>query len=364
MLYIALFLLLYSLAIIDLTTLKSSKASIYLIVVCILIIVSGIRWQTGTDWDSYSDFFQDIENYFNGTYINSIEIGYTYINYWVFQLFPNNYTALLFVNALLAIGIKAGFLRFNFKEGAFISLLFYFCYYIADITAVRQFVAISLCCLSVYFIQRNFFFIFLLFVLLASTIHISCVVFLLAFPIYHKRFSNKSLYSFLIISFLLGFFNLIDLFISKLSDYGPDLVFILNKLDRHSQNEEITNNTYLSYSLGTLKRAIVLPLFIWRKNYISQLYLKKYNGFLNLVIFGNLLYFTTYLSMPIFQRLTLPYLFFETLLWGFFVLSFKTFRYRLIVLLFATIYGALRLYLQINVYYEEFIPYKTIFDFL
>ncbi len=367
MLYIIFFCFFICLAFLDILKLERSiRTILYIFFTAVLIIVSTIRWDTGADWQSYLELFTDAEAYWKGKYVevNRIEFGYVWLNYIVNLLTPQ-YTYMLLVNALLAIGIKAYLIR---KETniMFIAFFFYYCYYIADIAAVRQFVALSFIVLSTYYIQKKSKIGFLIGILLAFSIHYSAVIFLFAYWLFWRPTSPKYLYLILGLSFLIGFFNITGYIIDAVLSLIPGGGFIQGKLQGYQEEglETASGNPYLFFALGAAKRLLIMPFFIWRMKYIPKSDFERYRGYLNLVIFGNLIYFIFILSIPVMQRLSIYFSFFEIFLWGYFILSFKDRSLQMVILFIASLYAAFRLYLQINAYYDYYVPFQTIFDAL
>ncbi|WP_447770480.1 EpsG family protein [Sphingobacterium faecium] len=365
MLYVFFFIVFLSLAFLDILKLEFKVRNLfYFIFVSIVIFLSTIRWETGADWESYYYLFGDAEEYWKGKYVeaNQIEFGYVWLNYIVSHISPH-YTVMLLVNALLAIGIKSYFIR---KEPGMLLLVFffYYCYYIADIASVRQFVASSFVLMSSYYIGRKNKIAYLLSILLACSIHYSAIIFVLAYWLYWCKTTPKILYIILVLSFLLGFFNIAGHILEVVLGLIPGGSFIQSKLMGYQDDglESASGNPYLFFALGAAKRLIVMPFFIWRLNYIAKVDFERYRGYLNLVIFGNIVYFVFILSIPVMQRLSVYFSFFEIFIWGFFILSFKDRSLQIMVFVIASLYGAMRLYLQINSYYDEYVPFKTIFS--
>ncbi|MNL05294.1 hypothetical protein D3C87_1258810 [compost metagenome] len=308
--------------------------------------------------------FSDAEEYWKGKYSesNQIEFGYVWLNYIINNI-NTHYTAMLLVNALLAIGIKSYFIRKETKM-LFIVFFFYYCYYIADIASVRQFVALSFVIVASYYIGRKNKVASFIAIITACSIHYSAIIFVLAYWLYWLETTPKILYFILGFSFILGFFNIAGHILELVLGLIPGGSFIQSKLMGYQEEglESASGNPYLFFVLGAAKRLVIMPFFIWRMHYISKIDFVRYRGYLNLVIFGNIVYFVFILSIPVMQRLSVYFSFFEVFIWGFFILSFKDRSLQIMVFIIAALYAAMRLYLQINVYYDEYIPFKTIFS--
>lgn len=365
MLYVYFFILFFGFAFFDVLKLELSLRNLFFILsASTVILFSTIRWDTGADWESYYFLFTDAEDYWKGKYVevNRIEFGYVWLNYIV-SILSSNYTYMLLVNALLAIGIKAYFIR---KETSIflIAFFFYYSYYIADIAAVRQFVAMSFILMSSFYIQRKSKIGYFIAILLACSIHYSAIIFLLGYWIFWLKTSPKYLYIILGISFVIGFFNVTGYILDVVLSLIPGGSFIQGKLQGYQEEglETASGNPYVFFALGAAKRLIIMPFFIWRMDYIATVDFNRYRGYVNLIIFGNLIYFLFILSIPVMQRLSIYFSFFEIFVWGYFILSFKDRPLQITVFIIASLYAGLRLYLQINAYFDAYVPFKTIFS--
>jgi len=329
--------------------------------VVLLILISSIRWNVGTDWYSYIEFYTNIRSYVAHPELNMMERGFTYINYAIASL-NLGYTALLTIMAFLMIGIKAKVI-FEHRQIMMLSLFLYYCYFLADIFGVRQFLAISLTLYSVRFIVDRRFLPFLLVVLIAASIHITAIFFVFSYWIYHIRYSPLLLYSALLLALLLGFMDIggfavetvlkivgVDSRVGdKLMEYGKDGM------------ETAQGNPYVSFAVGVAKRALFLPLFISCQRFISPLHRNRYTGYLNLLIFGNIIYLLFMISLPVIARLSTGFLLFEIFILGYLVIAVQNKWLRMLAFLMVVLFGAFRLYNLIAVYWDLYIPFETIF---
>lgn len=363
MIYCILFVLLASFAVLDLV--KDAdwpKTWVFGVSVVSLVFISGIRWDTGPDWQSYFDFYRDIVLYAKGPWraANFMEPGYTSLNLLIHGL-GFSYTGFLIVLAVITIGLKAG-VFYRHRDIMVICLFLYFCYYLGDIASVRQFTAVSITLLATMFIINRKPLWFVLLVLVACSIHISSILFLGAYWIYYRPHSRTLLFLVLILAFILGITHVADYAVSlgaKLLSGSSDVAAKL--MTYQKQGVESTPNYYFSFLLGTLKRIIVLPLFILAINFIKEKYKSRYTGYLNLLVFGNAVYFLFALSIPVIQRLSVPFLIFEIFLWGYLLVSISDIKLRYASYLLVVLFGAFRLYSFISPYKEFYIPFKTIF---
>ncbi|ELX4188083.1 EpsG family protein [Vibrio vulnificus] len=216
----------------------SSKASIDLSALLILILLSGYSYGNGWDYYNYYDFYEFIDShYLDGVYLllkAGIEPGYLGI------LFVINSFGLDYQFAVLSISVVSNlFLFFAVRKLGFdfllFSLVFLSTYFLKfELSTIRQGVAISIVLLSYCFILKGNKFKYFSFILLASSFHYSALV-MLFFPValsasffYSKRFSI------LLILFAFPFFFLTiemrDAFFSIVQQYFTGSSFIIGKL--------------------------------------------------------------------------------------------------------------------------------------
>ncbi|MGK9117686.1 EpsG family protein [Olivibacter jilunii] len=362
MIYIALYILLAFFALLDL--LKNGhqvKPLVFWASVFLLIFISSIRWNVGTDWYSYHEFFSNIQVYVAHPEVNLMERGFTYINYAIASMHLG-YTALLSLMAVLMIGIKAKVI-FEHRQIMMISLFLYYCYYLGDIFGVRQFLAISLTLYSIRFIIDKRFLPFFVTVLIASSIHITAIFFIFSYWIYHIEYSPKFLYSLLLLALILGFMDIGGFAVdTALSIVGIDSR-VGEKLKIYGEDgmETVQGNPYIAFAIGVAKRALFLPLFIGCQRFIAPAYQNRYTGYLNLLIFGNIIYLLFMISLPVIARLSTGFLLFEIFILGYLVIAVQNKWLRMLAFLLVALFGAFRLYNLIAVYWNLYIPFETIF---
>jgi EpsG family len=361
--YFILFFIFSSLGILDLAKIrKKYKAGLFISLVLLLIILGGIRWKTGTDWGTYYDFFKQNSSY-NDFHSGQFEVGYAIINFLIKSL-TNNYTVFLIILSFLIISIKSVYI-YEHTEYILIALLLYFAYFFGDIFFVRQSLALSLTLYSTNFIIKRQKIKFLITVLIASTIHISALFFLIAYFVYHLRVSNLVLLLFLFVCILLSIVNfdvvLFKLILKVIGDstkFGEklhDYLFIGAAKRFGMQVSGLT-----SILLGGIKRLLILPvLFLFRKK-IEKKY-SEYGGYLNLLIVGNGLYYLT-IHFVALQRISTYFYFYEILLLLMLLASFNWWKERLLLYMGLIVYAALKLIYSIAAYPDLFIPYYSIFD--
>ena len=319
---------------------------------------ASLRWKTGTDWESYYDTFY----YFSEEYAVNFEPGFAAFVSFIRNI-TSNYTVFLTIFSFICISLKFYFFhRFN-KEFFFTLIFLYYCYYFGDIFAVRQSLAISLSLFSTIFIINKKPFYFVLFICLATSIHTSSILYFFAYFIYWRKLSDKTFYYIIFFSILLGLIGfggiILDLLFKALGLDG----FMGDKFNNYLKGEdEVVNNPFLSYILGVSKRLLLIPLFIYVKNKTNERFI-YFNGYFNLYMVGNIIYFLFAKDLAIFARASVPFLLFEIFLLGYVLLYFKRDKKKLVFIFFIMIlFSWARFTALVNSYYDLYVPYNSIFD--
>lgn len=253
---------------------QNSKLS-FIVAILILFFLSSLRLDVGTDWDAYLAFYTG-----NGP-VEKLEYGYRKLNNLLshyglsFQLF-------------LAV-ISAITLFFIYKAGSLVKykiifLLIYFSdlflYY--NLSGIRQGIAIAITLYSTKYIVHKKFLIFMFFVILASTFHLSAFIYLIAYLAYNARINSSKvlLYSIFIAVISLYIDNIIENLLSFIKNGNLRYYLSIAK----TSDDNITN-----FIIGLIKRSIVLIVFLilpGKEKYHN----KQLIGFIKVYIIGFTMY--------------------------------------------------------------------------
>lgn len=160
LLYIILFLMASLGAFLDLSNIKKEHKNIFLCILgSICILLSGIRWETGTDWAQYLNFFKNNDTFeeFNG---DVFEIGYTFLNYLIKSI-SSQYSLLLLSMSAIIVFLKYKCISL-YAIFPLTSILLNFSNYTGDLFPVRQNIALAITFFSTIFIIRKNFLSFFL----------------------------------------------------------------------------------------------------------------------------------------------------------------------------------------------------------
>lgn len=342
---------------------KSTKKAIYTITIIFFIVLGGLRWRTGSDWFPYYNYYtrNDVDDPF---FVYAMEPGFGYFVKFL-RLFSQNFTFYLIALSVVTIGFK-GIFFYKFTKAFLLAGFLYWCTLVADITAVRQAMAIAICAISTLFIVEKKPWQFAILVALAAQIHVTAYVFLLAYKVYFWNWSVRSKYIFLVCAILFGVTvgseKILESIISIVPP-GLGLDRITSKAQSYMElgNEfggaEAAANKLQRTVAAVLKRAILLPIFFLFQDRFSATD-KNFNGFLNLYTFGNVLYFI-FIDFLTMQRSATYFYLFEILI---FCIIFDQVKSKTIWLLIILLYGLSKLTALLIGAEKLLIPYIWIFS--
>jgi hypothetical protein len=342
-------------------TVLLSKYFFFLFLV-VLILLGSIRWQRGTDWEPYHDFFVDRKTwiqYNDGTF----EISYTILNYIV-HCISDSYSLFLFVFTFLVISLKWKTIKCVAVFPS-LSLFLYICQNFGDIFAVRQALAISILWVTIIYIQRHEKFKFIAGVLLATSIHNASFFWIFAYYIYHKNLKIFLSLILLIVSLLIGISNglerLFTMVFDNLSGLEGINIRLLSKILFYTSDTEIMQSSAIRIMINISKRIFVVPIIIFSKRRLEKA--NEYMpGIINLYIFGNIFNCLFSGTFETFQRLSTAFTFLEIFTFPALLYIIKKKHLKYLFLFIILIYGFLKLLFGINAYRDLFLPYYTIFN--
>lgn len=307
--YLVLYLSFFSFANFDLFLAGRKRIVTLFLMACLgfaIIIVAGMRWETGTDWHSYLYYFNMIDNRPFGA--SGMEIGYELL-VRTFKFFIADLTPFLFFCATFIVSLTY-YTLFKHSKFPLFSLFLLISYsMVGSGFGVRQDLSIALTLFSItYIVERSFMkFAFVMF--LAALIHKSSLIFFPAYFLYTFQWNVLK-------TLLIGTFVLLCVFLSEnlMQTFGP--LVSEHKAERYLEQgfEMITvENPYVSLAKGLAGRVL---FFIIGVSFVTYGEDKDdfYNGLFNLYVFGVIIYTIFSPINLIFSRLARPYDIFQILL--------------------------------------------------
>ena len=161
-----------------------------------LFLLSFLRWDVGTDWDSYMFIYNYAESF------DYMERGFILINIVAKKIF-DSYTMALFLQAAILFTFQTIAVK-KISPLPMTTLMIMWGTDFCNVFFVRQSVAISLLFFSILAIRYRKIGLFLLLVLLATSIHRASLAFLPAYWLYYWNISKKQIIIFFVISLICG----------------------------------------------------------------------------------------------------------------------------------------------------------------
>jgi len=337
---------------------EKQKQIAYLLLI-LLILFDGLRWENGTDWKNYYDFFIDSSD----DRFAIFEPGFFMLNKVVYTIWPN-YTFLLLIQAILTYIVLWRFVK-KYSPQPVLSVLLFFLLYVSVQGMNRQFWAILICLLSIDYLLSDKKWHFVCAVFVAFTFHTSALLFLCGLFL-RRSFSMRLLLMLFLISVMLSLTS----FVSKLVDVllvvsGGDVAMRVMFYSNMDYNDIASSGLMMIVAIA--KRLIWIIPILWLRNK-KGLSLSPYiNLFLNYYIVGLIIYliFNGSMLQILVSRASIYFNMFEIILIPYVIVNFRrrlSLRLLYIVVYF---YGILTMTKGINQYDmpggNPFIPYKTIY---
>lgn len=336
---------------------KKNLTKMFNIFLFIFFLISFVRWERGTDWQPYLDFFNNIS--YN---TNTSDFEFLFVKLNVFSaMISDSYTFLLFLQAILIYFFTWRSLK-SFSISPIFSLLIWFSFSFAGIFFVRQTIAVALVLFSFTFIFDRKLKLFITFVLIASLFHQTAIIFLPAYFCYKLVLSRKQVLVMLVGAFFLSLIS--SFFFQYLSNFG-----IASISDRavgylEAGSEDTFGSMYSPYETmlrGLLYRFVGLSI-------IFYFLFDTYKSEIKLRVFGNLYFFGVLifiLFVPVsvtFSRFCNYFEISQVFIYPYLVYRWRKPYYRDLILFSLILFFLFRLYGVIAGYENLYVPFKSIFN--
>lgn len=323
-----------------------------------IFCISFLRWEVGTDWDTYISFFESSSNWFSQS---EFEWGFARLNEFANTVF-GNYSVLLFI---------LGAILFSFQTTAIYklctypitSLLFLWSVSFGNAMFIRQTIATAILLFSIVYIVEKKLWKFLLLVGIAMLFHRTSFIFIPAWWIYQMNIKPKWLWIGVGVSVALtaGMKIVIE---NIAGAFGP---IVQSKLDVYlSDGETTTFSTAASLTQiiikGVANKVLVFLCLLLMYKRITATY-TPYKGLVNLYWFGIILYFSTIGISVALVRFSFAYDILQIILIPMLFSYIDNKHIKLIAYMIFLLYLIFRLYIALTSnYFEMFVPFKTIFS--
>ncbi len=323
--------------------------------VILMILVAGLRYDVGADFAGYTHMFLRSPRLFEGVISYSQrahgEIGF-YLVAGVIKWFGFSESwVLFFVFAALAVTINVASLR-RYSNYIGYAFFLYLCFYFfgREMGQIRQGLATSILFWSVRYVIKRDVKRFILVVLVASAFHVSSLVILPLYFIGNLSFSRR-LYCIVLLS---------GLVLSFVPWHNYILPFLPSNLPGLDYIGTVYDEPYSLFSISMLRRILpAILVLVWYRA-LAERSDSRFLVFRNMVIIGAFLSLL-FREIGIFaERLTVPYLFAEIVVYPELFVVYKSRHWRLIWSMFILLLGISFVYNLLQARHFDFFPYKNV----
>lgn len=318
-----------------------------------LVFHDGFRWETGTDWQAYYDFFQDV------IYMTKSDIYFEAGFFYLVQLlrvFTEEYTVYLVIHAVIFY-VLVFYTIFRISSYPFLTLLLFYMTTVPYMGMNRQFLAIAIFFLGLWYLTQGKHWAFFLLILVGAFFHKS-IICCLPLPLLTRRYNNYLLGGLLLLSLAISFSGVIKII-------APSITLLLM--------EEKRSDTYLAENIELSTVVIIVSLvrkLIWivllsvyERAVVNKS--RTYYLFFNMYFISILLYVIcngTPLQFII-SRLLIYYGIAEIFILPYLLTVFKPLRDRMLLIVLFTGYAWLTITKGFSNYgeFNIFEPYKGVF---
>ncbi|MGJ1262801.1 EpsG family protein [Sphingobacterium spiritivorum] len=330
-------------------TIYQQSARLILILVIGLI---GFRWQTGTDWDPYYQFFRTTYGRDFFAKDSYMDYGYVLFNNFVY-LINNSYTSLLLIHAIVFYYCIYRSYKF-FTPYVILSFFLYVTITYGMTGSNRQLLAVALGFMALVNYLKENYIKAAIFLGLAFLSHSSSLL-LLCYPFFNRKIQVKYIIIVFIVGFALGQSGVISNLFS----------FVGGGLDEASDSKV---DAYMNYSdsttslsvIGILRRVVTVFLLL----YFSKSLRRRYQYFdlcLNSYLF-TVLAFGMFSAVPIIAgRGMLFFNVMEPILLVYLVSLLDKYKLEKIGYAVMCVLIIFFFFQSINLFPDLFLPYKGIF---
>ena len=247
----------------------------------ILVFQDGFRWETGTDWDPYYYFFENLTLSITPE-DSDFDIGYVLFSYLI-RVFTDNYTVFL---TILAVCFYSAFFYFIFKSSGypFTSLLIFYMGTVSYMGMNRQFMAMIFYAVGLVLLtgERKIYYIIMLFIgfFFHKTILIGFIALFL-----NKKLNNIYIVSLLLITIIIAMSGVINkLPLGLFALFGDETG---DRMEYYFINLDATSMTSTLFAI--FRRLIwIIPLLLFDSRISGKP--KGYYLFFNLYLIGTVFY--------------------------------------------------------------------------
>ena len=341
----------------------ASKILFYISIVAFIALI-GLRWETGTDWNSYYLFFDSLTLDWSIIFgVMHFDLGYVIINAIV-KFFTKDYTLFLISNSIIAIIPLAVLIR---KTSPFpnLSLFIFYTNYLFSqyMGSNRRMIAMSLVLWSVYYVAVHKKTKAIVTLIASFLFHRSSIFNACLFAINQRMYSAKRIVLLISVSVFIGILQIPMLIMNFIASHagilGGPMMASMKEYSENGADHLVygTGNAFLSISLALIKRLIFICIYL----YVSQkIIIDKLTAFVFNVYIWSIVIYIAFIG-SFFQMISTYWALVEILLVARFYRYMKP-QGKIAFLSFIGLFGLFQLNNALNIYPDLHIPYQTVFS--
>lgn len=329
-----------------------------IVLLFLVVLFQSLRWRTGTDWISYSEYFINNSSYSDFFKNTQFEIGYSYLNYLIKFIF-DNYNIFLFIFcSLIAVFVYRFLNAYKFKY----TVLFVLFYFSFTLFPIRQTLAIYLVFCSYKYVYNKNFWNFFMLVFFASLFHRSALFFFPFYFILNVNFKLWHLIFLYVLSIFVGLTNfsvtlilkIIPLFVGNIDPVIESKLYTLLTDPAFAENA-----TLVSILTSFFNSVLWILFFIVMKQKIDDT--KLYMFYFKVYMFSLIISRLFLLSFPELARLN-GYFSGAFMFLIIYLINQMEYRYRLLLVVFVVMFCFSKYWANIMKYPDLYLPYISIFE--
>jgi len=321
----------------------------------LLVLQVGLRWETGTDWESYYNHFVSLTG-FTSVIFSEFEYGYGIFE-WLVKSISSNYSVLLLIHAIIYYFLIVDSFK-KYSPNLYLSLLMFYTLSMGVMGSNRQLIALAVCIYAIRFIIEKKPLIFFLLILIAISFHSTAYLFLIYYFL-NKSIKSKVFLLVLLTAIVIGTTQLPMIIFTKIGELIGGPISFKTSVYADSAKDIMSEGKVSIF--GLVKRLLFLSFFYYNRKKLSEK-LSYYNILLNGYFVGIVIYFLFANSLLIIvNRGSLYFNMMEPLLISsqLYILKGKDFKFIAIIILL--VFSIFFFFQSIAAYPDLFDPYKGLF---
>jgi hypothetical protein len=305
-----------------------------------LVLIAGLRYETGGDWEFYGPAFDNTNPLFsifssNSFITSGMEIGYLLFCSIVKQ-FGGSLQTVYFLIVLFNITLITKSLK-EYTKYIIVGLLTYYgiLYFLLEMIYTRQSVAVSICFYAMIFVKKENFVKYMVCILFASLFHTMSIVLIPLYFLFKCRINTVLISSLVIVGCILMLFHVVwieRIFVnvsSLINDTAHEkaLVYITTK------SFAVPRTIGIGYFLNLI---VFLVVILFRKKIEEQ---KMGNIFINLFFISLFVYYYMYEIIEVSNRFRYMFMISIIVLFPYFIQSYEKYLNKLLVLFCVALYS-------------------------